>query len=156
MRILLTLASSLALSVGIAGADGLPRTPAGAGIAPQTRTPTGAIVTRDDARREVTAWILPAEAQATRIAPAATRVGRLVVRNRSGFSADIYLALPADEPEWEFVDELPTGFKLTVYNLTRRVEYMIAAEETANYDGFFDWGPRSFFMRKRFRYTLLP
>jgi hypothetical protein len=155
MRILLTLAS-LALSVGIAAADGLPRTPAGTGIAPGARPATGAIVTRDDGRREVTAWIVSAEPQAARIAPAAARLGRLIVRNRSGFSADIYLALPADEPEWEFVEELPTGFKLIVRNLTRRAEYLIAAEETANYDGFFDWGPRNFRMRKRFRYTLLP
>jgi hypothetical protein len=155
MRIVLTLAS-LILSVGIAAADGLPRATAGTSSAPAARTAPAAIVTRDDARRQVTAWILSGEPQATGIAPAAVRVGRLIVRNRSGFSADVYLALPADEPQWEFVDEVPTGFKLIVHNLTRRADYLIAAEETNNYDGSFDWGPREFFMRKRFRFTLLP
>jgi hypothetical protein len=155
MRILLTVAS-LALTAGIAAADGLSRATDGVATAPAARTSTGAIVTRDDARRELTAWILPAEPQATRIQPAAAGLGRLIVRNRSGFSADVYLALPADEPQWEFIEEEPTGFKLIVRNLTRRAEYLIAAEETNNYDGSFDWGPRTFVMRKRFRYTLLP
>lgn len=154
MRIVVALAS-LCVLVSTARADGLPRG-TDAAPAPSGRTPsTATIVTRDDARREVQAWILPGDAQAARIAPAAARVGRLIVRNRSSFSADVYLALPADEPDWQFIEEVPTGFKLIVRNLTRRAEYLIGAEETNNYNGSFDWGPRSFVMRRRFRYTLL-
>jgi hypothetical protein len=138
MRTFTTLASLLAL------------------VATAAAGPSPAVVSRDDARRELQVWMLPAEAQASRIQPAAIRAGKLIVRNRSGYSADVYLAEPADEPDWLYVGEpLPTGFKLIVRNLPRRTTFLMAAEETDNYDGLWDWGPRSFVMRKRFRWTLL-
>lgn len=149
--------ASLVVAVATAGADGFPRTSSGDAPVPVRPAGATAIVTRDDARREVQAWILPGATAAERIEPAVLATGRLIVRNRSGFSADVYLALAADEPDWQFIGEpLPTGYKLVVRNLARRTDFMIAAEETDNYDNFFDWGPRTFVMRKRYRYTLLP
>ncbi len=137
-------------TLSTAAADGLPRRLAADTPAPAQRPAPGVIVLRDDARREVQAWVQPGAS------PAAAANGKLIVRNRSGVSADVYLALPADEPDWQFVETVPDGFKLIVRNVTRRTQFLIAAESTDAYDGFFDWGPRSFVMRKRFRYTLLP
>ncbi|HEV7733397.1 MAG TPA: hypothetical protein VGR62_14610 [Candidatus Binatia bacterium] len=149
MRIAVAVLAVIA-TISTAAADGVPRRIAGDAPAPDDRPAPGVIVLRDDARREVQAWIDPAAS------PAVAANGKLIVRNRSGVSADVYLAVPAEEPDWQFVETVPDGFKLIVRNVTRRAQYLIAAEATDVYDGFFDWGPRSFVMRKRFRYTLLP
>jgi hypothetical protein len=154
MRIVPALASLL-LAVSLAGAEGLPRTMS-QGTPPDSRPPSGAIVTRDDARRELRAWLPSAETNAaTRIGPTAVRGGRLIVRNRSGISADVYLADPSDDPEWVLMGTVDAGYKLIIYPLARRAEYFIAVDETGSTDEFWGWGPTSFIMRRRYRFTLL-
>jgi hypothetical protein len=83
---------------------------------------------------------------------ARARRGKIVVRNRSGFTADVYLGPDDGVSELLYVDTLPTGFKLTIRGLPRRTGYVLYAEEP---DASGSWGPRAFFLRKKYVWTLL-
>jgi hypothetical protein len=74
--------------------------------------------------------------------------GKIVVRNRSPFDADVYLGF--DEASLAFVDTVPSGFKLIIRGLSRRTNYVLYAEDETG-----SWGPRSFFLRKKYIWTLL-
>jgi len=74
--------------------------------------------------------------------------GKIVVRNRSPFDADVYLGF--DEASLTFVDTVPSGFKLVIRGLARRTNYVLYAEDETG-----SWGPRSFFLRKKYVWTLL-
>jgi hypothetical protein len=74
--------------------------------------------------------------------------GKIVVRNRSPFDADVYLGF--DEASLAFVDTVPSGFKLIIRGLQRRTDYVLYAEDETG-----SWGPRFFFLRKKYIWTLL-
>jgi hypothetical protein len=76
------------------------------------------------------------------------RGGKIVVRNRSPFTADVYLGY--DEFSLVFVDSLPPGFKLIIRRLARRTNYVLYAEDETG-----SWGPRSIFLRRKYVWTLL-
>jgi hypothetical protein len=83
---------------------------------------------------------------------ARARGGKIVVRNRSGFTADVYLGPDDGFSPLSFIDTLPSGFKLKIRGLQRRAGYVLYAEEP---DQSGSWGPRSFFLRKKYTWTLL-
>lgn len=83
---------------------------------------------------------------------ARARGGKIIVRNRSGFTADIYLGPDDGVSPLTYIDTLPTGFKLKIRGVVRRAGYVLYAEEP---DQSGSWGPRSFFLRKKYTWTLL-
>jgi hypothetical protein len=76
------------------------------------------------------------------------------VRNRSGgYTADIYIAPDDGVTDYQYINTIPTGFKLILRGVPKRINYLLYAEDpTAQ----ISWGPRPFFMRRRFIWTLLP
>jgi hypothetical protein len=58
--------------------------------------------------------------------------------------------------DFYFGGTLPSGYRLKIRNLPRQVPLLVAAESTNYYDGFWDWGPRSFvIIRRKVKWTLL-
>jgi hypothetical protein len=110
-----------------------------------------ATVTVDDARRIVTVALPEAPDGARARRP---RQGKLLVRNKSGYTVDVYLSLNDTTTPWQFVDTLPSRYLLRVTGLTRGTEYQVAG--AVNGESTFSWGPRAFRMGRRFRWTLLP
>jgi hypothetical protein len=84
---------------------------------------------------------------------ARARAGKIVVRNRSGHTADVYLAPDDGVSDLTYVNTLPTGYKLAIRHVPRRTGYVLYAEDPVLGGG---WGPRSFFLRRKFVWTLLP
>lgn len=89
--------------------------------------------------------------------PAArARGGTLIAVNRSGLTADVWLSFDDGISDFYFAGTLPSGYRFKVRNLPRQVPLLVAAESTNFYDGFWDWGPRSFvIIRKKVKWTLL-
>lgn len=84
---------------------------------------------------------------------ARARVGKIVVRNRSGHTADVYLAPDDGVTPFSYVNTLPSGFRLVLRGLPRRTGYVLYAEDPVLGGG---WGPRPFFLRRKYVWTLLP
>lgn len=137
----------LLLSLLVAPARAGGPAPAGPDQAP--RFP--GLVTVDEARRTVTVEVpdAPDGARARR-----ARQGKLLVRNKSGYTVDVYLSFNDETSPWEFIDTLPSGYLLRVKGLTRGVEYLVGG--AVNGESTWSWGPRAFRMGRRFRWTLLP
>jgi hypothetical protein len=76
------------------------------------------------------------------------RAAKIIVRNRSPFDADVYLGF--DETTLQFVETVPSGFKLIIRGLPRRTNFVLYAEDDTG-----SWGPRFFFLRKKYIWTLL-
>jgi hypothetical protein len=89
--------------------------------------------------------------------PAArARPGTLIAVNRSGITADIWLSFDDGISDFYFAGTLPSGYRFKVRRLPRQVPLLVAAESTNFYDGFWDWGPRSFvIIRRKVKWTLL-
>ena len=133
---------------------------------PETDAPDGAAkhvrpfpgrVERDDEKGEIRAQFDHEEQAAAprpnTVRPTGQRKGKLVVRNRAGYTVDVFLSV--DDVDFMFVDTLPDGYRLVVSGLPRG-GYFVAAEDSFSPDGVFDFGPEFFVLRRRFRLTLLP
>jgi hypothetical protein len=121
---------------------------------PRVSRASGVRIERDEATRTITVWLGEPEDEA-RTTRGRGGYGKVVVRNRSFFYADVYWSLDDFVTPWSYVDTLPPRWKVK-FRLLKFGAYLVAAEETAFDDGFWDWGPASFFLRKKFRWTLLP
>jgi hypothetical protein len=85
---------------------------------------------------------------------ARARGGKVVVRNRTGgYTIDVYLAPDDGVTKLQYVNTIPTGFRLILRGVPRRINYQLYGEDPG---AQVFWGPRSFFMRRRFVWTLLP
>lgn len=85
---------------------------------------------------------------------ARARRGRVIVRNRSGgYTADVYIAPDDGTSTYQYINTIPTGFRLILRGVPKRLNYLLYAEDPA---AQVFWGPRPFFMRRRFIWTLLP
>jgi hypothetical protein len=81
--------------------------------------------------------------------------GKVIVKNRSYDAIDVYWSLNDDSTPWFDAGFLPRGWKLKV-SLVKFNQYLLAGETFLEDDGYWDWGPRAIFLRKKFTWTLLP
>jgi len=102
----------------------------------------------DSTRREV--WLaLPSPG----VGPTQSS-GMVSVRNRSHVSADVWVTLNDDSTPWVFVGTVPPRY-VGKLRAQRGLNYVIAAEDAGDYDGYWNWGPRAFILRGKFTWTLL-
>ncbi len=72
--------------------------------------------------------------------------GKVTVKNRSSFYIDIYL-------NGYYVTVLPPRWKLKITGVLRGYYHQLYGED-ATY-GYYYWGPRTFYLRKNYKWTLL-
>jgi hypothetical protein len=110
----------------------------------------------DHARNQPSGIVVADDGAAATASPlvARARRGRVVVRNRTGgYTTDVYIAPDDGVSDYQYINTIPTGFKLILRGVPRRLNYLLYAEDpTAQVF----WGPRAFFMRRKFIWTLLP
>ena len=111
-------------------------------------------VRRHDASRTIHVELIDESASSERAARRKQRLGKIKVKNKSPFSSAIYWSLDDAFTPWFYVDTLPPGWKVK-FKLPKKEFYLLAAEDPFLGDnGFWEWGPRSVYLKKRFKWTL--
>jgi hypothetical protein len=84
------------------------------------------------------------------------KLGKIKVRNRSFDPAAIFWSLDDLFTPWFHVDTLPPGWKVK-FKLPKKEFYLLAADNPLfGANDFWEWGPRPMYLKKRFKWTLLP
>lgn len=78
---------------------------------------------------------------------------KLIVRNFSSYTAEIFWSLDDDETPWYEAGSLPAGWRVKL-RLPRGYSYLVAAEAYPDEDEYWDWGPTSFFLWKKSTWSL--
>lgn len=78
---------------------------------------------------------------------------KLVVKNFSSYTADVFWSLDDTVTPWYDGGTLPPRWKLKL-RLLRGFTYLVAAEAYPDEDAYWDWGPRSIFLWKKSTWSL--
>jgi hypothetical protein len=112
-------------------------------------------VRRDAASRTIHVELSEAALSGERAARRKGGLGKVKVKNKSPLTSAIYWSLDDAVTPWFYVDTLPPGWKVK-FKLPKKAFYLLAAEDPFLGDnGFWEWGPHSFYLKKRFKWTLL-
>jgi len=122
---------------------------------PLSFAPTVLSVRRDEASRTIHVELTDETFSSERAARRKTKRGKIKVKNKSPLSSAVYWSLDDSFTPWFYVDTLPPGWKLK-FKLPKKVFYLLAADDPfLGNNGFWEWGPRSLYLKKRFKWTLL-
>ncbi len=88
-------------------------------------------------------------------APIGIARGTIIVRNHTSAVVDVYLKRDDGQgfTTSDFVNTVPPGYRLRIRGVLRGPSVLAA---TISGDSSISWGPRSFRLRRRYIWTLLP